>query len=178
MAIAFESGLAAYPVGTFFGNGALIELVAQLNLEFAAVQTAFPIEFGNVEFLAFLANLVRDLVGDESGRGEDEAQFVDFFQLCLERFKCVHRKTGGGNLQAGAGLEGPLQVVAEQVGDVVDEFHQVSAFEGMAWPGICRSGGADGEKEGGNGFRSSSILNLGVSSGRIRPQIGPQASNA
>ena len=76
-AVALEPGLAAHPVSALLGDGALGQLVAQLNLELAAVEAAFAVELGNVEFLALFANLVGDLAGRESWGGEDEAEFVD-----------------------------------------------------------------------------------------------------
>ena len=40
----------------------------------------------------------------------------------------LHREAGGRDLQASAGLERLLEVVAEQAVDVVDQFHQEFAF--------------------------------------------------
>jgi hypothetical protein len=94
-----KRSLAAHPVGALFGDGALGELVAQLDLELAAVQAALAVELGDVEFLALLADLVGHLVGHEGGRGEDEVQFVDLFQLGLQRLEGVHREARSGDLQ-------------------------------------------------------------------------------
>ena len=107
---------------------ALGQFVAKLNLELTLVQTPFAVSLRDVEFFAFLANLVGNLVGGERRRGKDELKLVDFFQLCFERFKRVYRKTGGRDLQACTGFECLLEVVAEQAVDVVDQFHQESAF--------------------------------------------------
>jgi hypothetical protein len=92
--------LAAHPVGALFGDGALGQLVAQLNLELAAVQAAFAVELGDVEFLALFANLVGDLAGREGGRGEDEAEFVDLLQLGLQGLEGVHREARSGDSSA------------------------------------------------------------------------------
>ena len=123
-AVAAERGLAPYPVGAFLGHGPLGELVAKLNLELAAVEAALAVELGYVELLAFLANFVGDLVGHKGGRGEDEVQLVELFQLGLQRLEGVHRKARGRDLQARAGPEGLLEIVAQQAADVVDQFHR------------------------------------------------------
>ena len=102
-AIGLERCLAPHPVRALFCNRALGQFVAKLNLELTPVQTPFAVSLRDVEFFTFLANLVGDLVGGERRRGKDKLQLVDFFQLCFERFKRVHRKTGGRDLQASTG---------------------------------------------------------------------------
>ena len=123
-AIGFEGRFAPHPVGALLGDGTLGQLVAKLNLKFTAVQASLTIKLGNVEFFAFLANLVGNLVGDKRWRGEDEIQIFNFFQFGLQRLERVHRKAGGRDLQAGTRLECLFQVVAEQAVNVVDKFHQ------------------------------------------------------
>jgi hypothetical protein len=94
-----------------------------LDFKLAAVEAALPVELRDVEFLLLLANLVGDLVGNKGGRGEDEVQFVDLFQLGFQRLEGVHRKARGRDLQARAWPEGLLEIVAKQPADVVDQFH-------------------------------------------------------
>jgi hypothetical protein len=91
--------LAAHPVSALLGDGPLGQLVAQLDLELAAVQAALAVELGDVEFLALFANLVGDFAGREGGRGEDEAEFVDLLQLGLQGLEGVHREARSGDLQ-------------------------------------------------------------------------------
>jgi len=76
-----------------------------LNFELTPVQAPFAVSLRYVEFSAFLANLVGNLVSGKRRRGKDELQLVDFFQLCFERFERVHRKAGGGDLQASTRFE-------------------------------------------------------------------------
>jgi hypothetical protein len=119
--------LAAHPVSALLGDGALGQLVAKLNLELAAVQAAFAVELGDVEFLALFANLVGDLAGREGGRGEDEAEFVDLLHLGLQGLEGVHREARSGDLQPCLGLQRRLEVVTQQAGDVVNQFHVSSS---------------------------------------------------
>lgn len=91
-AVALEFGLAPYPLGALLGHRPLGELVAQLDFKLAAVQAAFAVELGDVEFLAFFANLVGHLTGCEGGGGKDEAEFVDLLQLGLQGLEGVHRE--------------------------------------------------------------------------------------
>lgn len=130
-AIALELGLALYPVGALLGHRPLSELVAQLDFKLAAVEVALPVELGDVEFPALLADLVGDLVGNERRRGEDEVQLVDLLQLGFQGLKGVHREAGGRDFQARAGRQRLLEVVAQQVADVVDQFHQSLAPESL-----------------------------------------------
>ena len=62
-----KRGLAANPVGTLAGNGALCQLVAKLNLELAAVQAALALSFRDMKLALFLLQLVRDLIGHKGG---------------------------------------------------------------------------------------------------------------
>jgi hypothetical protein len=103
-AIGLERRLAAHPVSALFCDGALGQLVAQLNLELTAVQAAFAVELGDVEFLALLANLVGDLVGGERRRGEDEAELVDFFQLGFQRSNAYIEKQEAAIFRRAPGL--------------------------------------------------------------------------
>ena len=91
-AVGHEARLAAQPFGALAHDGALGELVAQVDLELTAVQAALPVELGDVEFLALLADLVRHLFGHEGGRREDEAQLIDLLQLFLQGLEGIHRK--------------------------------------------------------------------------------------
>lgn len=84
-----------------------------MDLELAAVQAALAVELWDVEFLALLADLVRHLPGHESGRREDEVEFFDLFQFCLQGLECIHREAGGGDLEASTGLQRLPQVIAE-----------------------------------------------------------------
>lgn len=52
-----------------------------------------------MEFLVLLANLVNDLAGRKGGGGEDEAEFVDLFQLGLQGVEGVHREARSGDLE-------------------------------------------------------------------------------
>jgi hypothetical protein len=126
-AVALECSLAAHPVSALFGDGALGQLVAKLNLEFAAVQAAFAVELGDVEFLALFAHLVGDLAGREGGRDEDEAEFVDLLHLGLQCLEGVHREARSGDFQPCLGLQRRLEVVTQQAGDVVNQFHVASS---------------------------------------------------
>ena len=62
-----EAGLAADPVGAFAGDGALGELVAELDLEFGAVEAALAFELGDEELAFFLRQLVGGLALNEGG---------------------------------------------------------------------------------------------------------------
>ena len=86
-AVALELGLMAHPVGALFGNGALGQLVAQLDLELAPVKASLGVEFGDVKFLALFANLVGHLTSREGWGGKNEAEFVDLLQLGLQRLE-------------------------------------------------------------------------------------------
>ena len=103
-AIGLEGRLAPHPFCALFGNRSLGELVAQLNLELAAVQAALTIQLRDVELFSLFADLVGNLVGNERWRGEDEVQLVEFFQLSFQRFECIHRKTRRCDTQAGTGF--------------------------------------------------------------------------
>ncbi len=123
-AVGHEARLELQPIGALTGDGALRQLVAQMDFELTAVQVAFTVELGDVKFLALFADLVRHIFGHESGRGEDEVELLDLFQLGLQRLKRIHRKARGRHLQARAGLQGSLEVIAQQAVDVVDQFHR------------------------------------------------------
>ena len=66
-------------------------------------------------------------LGTKVGEVKMNSSDVDLLQLRLQRLKGVDREAGGRDLQLGAGLERLLEVVAEQVVDVVDDFHQRSS---------------------------------------------------
>ncbi|MCF3402192.1 hypothetical protein, partial [Escherichia coli] len=104
-AIGLECCLAPHPVRALFCNCALGQFVTQLNFELTPVQAPFAVSLQYVEFFAFLANLVGNLVSGKRRRGKDELQLVDFFQLCFERFERVYRKAGGSDLQASTRFE-------------------------------------------------------------------------
>jgi hypothetical protein len=122
-AVALEPGLAAHPVGALLGDGALGQLVAQLNLELAAVQAALAVELGDVEFLALFANLVGDLAGREGGRGEDEVSSSIFSSSAFSASKAYIEKHEAA-IFSRARLQRRLEVVTQQAGDVVNQFHE------------------------------------------------------
>jgi hypothetical protein len=80
-------------VGAILGDGLLCELISETNLKLATVEAALAFELGNVKFAALFREFVRDLVGDEGGRGEDELERVDSLEFCAERLECVYRET-------------------------------------------------------------------------------------
>ncbi len=125
-AIGAEGGFAAHPVGIFFGDGALGELVFEADFEFGAVEAAFALEFGDVEFAVFFADFVGYFFGDEGGGGEDELELVDGFEFGFEGFEGVDGEAGGGDAEFGAGLDGLFEVVAEEAVDVVEDLQRVS----------------------------------------------------
>ncbi len=53
-------------------------------------------------------------------------------QLILECFKGVDREAGGCDLEPGTGVQGVLQVVAEQPADVVDDLHGAAPCSSLA----------------------------------------------
>src|SRR5690606_12394503 len=98
----------------------------------AAVEAAFAVELGDVEFLALLANFVGDLVGHKGGRGKNEIQLVKILQLSFQRLEGVHREARGGNLESCPWPERLLEIIAQQAADVVDQFHRAPLTP--AWP--------------------------------------------
>ena len=66
--IGLEFHFPANPVGTFFGNSFLFELVAKLHFKIGAIQVAFTVEFRNKELPFFFLRLILD----EGWRSKDE----------------------------------------------------------------------------------------------------------
>lgn len=126
-AVAFEPGLAAHPVSALLGDGPLGQLVAQLDFELAAVQAALAVLLGDVEFLTLFANLVSDFAGGERGRREDEAEFFDLLQFGLQGLEGVHREARSGDLEPRSRLQRRFEIVTQQAGDVVNQFHVSSS---------------------------------------------------
>ncbi|MGY6552972.1 MAG: hypothetical protein ACXIUM_00470 [Wenzhouxiangella sp.] len=123
-----ESGFLPDPVGALAGNRALRQLVAQLDFEFRAVQPAFPPSLGDEELPPLLAQPIRDFVGHEGWRREDELQAVDPRQLGFQGLKRVDGKAGGRDAKPGVASKLALEVISEPVGNVVDQVHWGNAF--------------------------------------------------
>ena len=121
--VAAKLDLAANPVGAFTRHGALGQLVAQLDLELTAGQTALAVAGWDVELAPFLADPVRDLTGYEGRGGEDELERLDMLQLGLQGLVGIHREAGGRYLEACARLDGLFEVLSQQTADVVDQLH-------------------------------------------------------
>ena len=60
--IGLKLNLSTNPVGTFFGNCFLFQLIAELHFKIGSVQVALTIEFRNKELPLFLLRLVLDKV--------------------------------------------------------------------------------------------------------------------
>ena len=58
--IGLKLNLSTNPVGTFFGNSFLFELVAKLHFKIGAVQVALPVKFRNKELPLFFLRLILD----------------------------------------------------------------------------------------------------------------------
>ena len=122
-AIGTEDRLLAHPLGAFFRDGPLGEFVTQSHLELAAVKAAFAFQFWDVELAVFLLQFIRGLAGNERGRGENELERFDLLQLRFERLERVNGEARRRDLEFRSGRNRLLQAVAEQLIDVVDDFH-------------------------------------------------------
>ena len=118
-----ESGLLSDPGSAFPSDGALSKLVAQLDLEFRAVEAAFAAGLWNEELPTFLPEAVGHLGGHEGWGRENELQAVDLRELGLQSFECVDRETRRGDPQARPAANRDLEVIPEQVGGVIDDLH-------------------------------------------------------
>src|SRR5262249_4829601 len=118
-----EGGLLADPRSALAGNGPLVELVAQLDLELGAVEGALPGGLRNEALLALFAQPISHLVRHEGWRREDELQALNLSQLRLQRLERIDRERGRSDLETRPPVDGGLEVVAEEVGGVVDNFH-------------------------------------------------------
>ena len=87
-----EPGLFADPVSALTGDSALSELVAQLDLEFRAVEAAFAAGLWNEELPTFLPEAVGHLGRHKRRSGEDELQAVDLRKLGFQGFERVDRE--------------------------------------------------------------------------------------
>ena len=73
--VRFENRFAFDPVGTFFGNRFLCQLIAELYFKLRAVKTALSGNARNIKFTLRFWRFFRH----KSGRGKDKMQRIDFF---------------------------------------------------------------------------------------------------
>ena len=66
--IGLEFHFPANPVGTFFGNSFLFELIAKLHFKVRSIQVALTVEFRNKELPLFFFRLIFD----KGWRSKDE----------------------------------------------------------------------------------------------------------
>ena len=76
-----------------------------------------------MELAVLLLQSVGDLVRNERRRREDELERLDLLQLGLQGLERVDGKTRCGDLELAPRRNRPLQVVAEQLIDVVNDLH-------------------------------------------------------
>ena len=88
--VRLELDLPPHPVGTLFGNGFLLQFVAELNLKIGAVKVTLTMELGNEK----LALLLLGLVFDKGRRGENETQLPNALQLLLQCRKSIDGEGG------------------------------------------------------------------------------------
>jgi hypothetical protein len=101
------------PIGTIAGDGALGQLVAELDLKLGAVETAFPFELGDEDLPPFLGQLVGGLAVREGRGGEYELDGLDHLQLFPQRLIGKHRKARCGDPESDSWLDGRPETVAE-----------------------------------------------------------------
>ena len=83
--IGLKLNLSTNPVGTFFGNGFLFQLVAKLHFKVRSVQVALTVEFRNKELPLFFLRLVLD----KGWRSKDKTQLINIFKFVLQSFICI-----------------------------------------------------------------------------------------
>lgn len=95
----------------------------------------------NIKLAAFLAHLVGGIARDKRGRGEDELEGIDPFQLRLQGFVGVNGEARRGDLELGPRDQGLLEVVTEKPVDVVDDLHPGTAVRSGIGTGANIQGG-------------------------------------
>ena len=94
-----------------------------LHVDMDAFYASVEMARGDEELPAFLPELVSDLLSHERRGREEELQLGDSLQLLAERFEREDRERRRGDTHLGTRLDLGLEIVAQQIGDVVDDPH-------------------------------------------------------
>ena len=90
--VGFKADFLANPVGAFYGDGFLGELIAEADFKLGTVEGALAVDTWNIEFPALLG-----FSFFEEGRsGENKAKFVNVFQLFFEFVERIYGEAGRG----------------------------------------------------------------------------------